>query len=203
MGRGKITSNVVARSPHNPSGAGSSPSVDRIHSHHSHRRTGVEAAARRMGRVHSLRVLVGRVRLVGHDQDAPGVEIGNRDRGGGSLHNGEAENGDGRHRGREAGSHVGEEGHGHSSHQGDKHDGQVVETETDRSVRCAGSRPEAAKVVSQPKEGGPRAEGTDISGAANGRAFEVIVIKLLHCHFEIGSSLEFNKSGKISLANAT
>lgn len=106
-----------------------------------------------MGRVHTLRVLVGRVRLVGHDQDARGVEIGNRDRGGGSLHNGEAENGDGRRRGREAGSHEGEEGHGHSSHQGDKHDGQVAETETDRSVRCAGPRPEAAKVVSQPKEG--------------------------------------------------
>lgn len=139
---------MVARTPHNLSEAGSYPSVGRIHSHHSHRRTGVEAAARRMGRVHTLHVLVGRVRRVGHDQDAQEVEIGN-DRGGGILHNDEGENGGGRRRGHEEGSYEGEGDHGHSSYQGDKLDGQVVETENGRSARCVGSRLEAAKIVSR------------------------------------------------------
>lgn len=106
-------------------------------------------AEQRTDRGHNLHEQVDRARRWVGGQNAREAGIDSRGRGGRTRHSDEVVCDDDNHRGHGVGNPEAEARGGHSSPLKDMDDGQAVETESDHSAHCAGSRPVAMANVSQ------------------------------------------------------
>ena len=201
---GAITSSVAAhRIRHTLSEGDFALSVAHIRWQHRGRHRGVGAVVLHMGRDRSLHEQVDTdLQWVGHGQGDRVVEIGNHDRGGGNRHSDVVADYDDDSRHGSVADILEAEGDDRNIHFPEgKDDVPVEESGNGRNDRCVESHPAAMTTVSRWTITAQCKVGTNIRHAADCSTFEFIVVKLVDCNLQIGSSLEFNKPD--SLLSAT